>query len=124
MVSPATHVLGDESRDRRGLEEAAACDAGRRQTILEQCPKWPAQPDADRHAEALFAARHDLGRKQVRHRALEEMLRRHAADLDVSRYPTGELDESMIEERRTYLEPRGHRRAVGGHEGLVGEIEA
>src|SRR5215471_9249233 len=52
------------------------------------------------------------------------MLCRQAADLEMSRYPTGELDKSMIEEWRSHLEPRGHRRAVGGHQGLVGEIEA
>src|SRR5215831_8720588 len=124
MIPLAADVLGDEARHRRWLEETAPCDPRRGEAVLEERPEGSSQPEGVRYAEALLAARHDLGRKQVTDRALEQMLRRHAADLEVRRYPACELDKSMIEEWRSHLEPRGHRRAVGGHQGLVGEIEA
>src|SRR5439155_22022533 len=82
-----------------------------------------AQPWSDRHAEPLLTAVEDRRRQEAVERPLEDVLRGPPAQLEVGWHATGQLDEVVVQERRPYLEPARHARAVDVHEILVGEIE-
>src|SRR6266446_4323426 len=124
MIPLARKVLADEPCHRGGREQATTRDASRGEPLLKNIPERPAQPRRNRDPEALFPPVDDGGRKEVIDRALEEVLRRPGAELEPSRYPTGQLDQRRVEERRADLEGGGHGRAVRCDQGLVREIEA
>ena len=57
-----------------------------------------------------------------RHRALEEVLRLEAAELEPRRHPSEELHELDVEERRPDLERARHARPVDLHEDVVLQV--
>ena len=119
MTSQAMRSMGapevgvDHPSDRGDVEEAAPAQAIRRQHVAQEAGEGTAEPVAEWHAEALLAAAQDLGRQAVGERPLEQALQAaEAPQLQRRRDAAHELDEGVIEERRSQLEPGRHAGAV------------
>ena len=65
VVALAGQVFVDEAVDERRLEVAALARRRRPQHVGEEVAQAAAEPDAERHAEALLPAIEDLGRQQA-----------------------------------------------------------
>src|SRR5262249_46175971 len=106
-------MLVDEARHRSRVEETAAAHPVGSQHLTQVAAERAAPPLGERNAEALLAAPEDGGRQAVGERALEQSLQgAKAGQLQPRRDTTQELDEGVVEERGTELEPGRHARAV------------
>src|SRR5262249_27253381 len=75
VVLRSGQVLAHESADRLRAEEARAPEPLLAQELFQQRPERPAQPRADRHAEALLSPIEDRVGQATRERPLEDVLR-------------------------------------------------
>src|SRR5581483_12077139 len=66
VVAPAREMLVDHAAHECRLEVAALQGRRREERIGEQLAEIPAEPRAERHAEALLATVQDVGRQQRR----------------------------------------------------------
>src|SRR2546425_12539585 len=108
VVARAPEVRGDEVPHGGGIEEPNAPDAARRQTVLERRPERPSQPRPDRDAEPLLAAgENGLGEGSAE-RALEDVLRFPASELQRRGDLAPELDQRAIQKTRADLPTTPH----------------
>src|SRR5579864_1829047 len=73
------------------------------QRIRQHLPKRSAEPFVRGYVEADLGAGQDPGGQFVLHQILQNHFLPRAADAQIRRKRGGELDNTMIEKRRTYL---------------------
>ena len=93
--------------------ESSSCSASRSSPLSHSATGMP---------KPFFGAVGDPGGRTSRHRALEQVLRLEAAQLESRRARGQELDELDVEERRPHLERARHARAVDLHEDVVLQV--
>src|SRR5438132_1513831 len=123
MVVPTLDMLPDQAGRGVGVEEAEALDPLPRQALFKHGPQRPAEPGADRNAEALLSAPENRRRHEAAEGSLQNVLGCPPADLELGRNLASQLDEGAVEERRTDFKAARHAGAVDGREVLLGEVE-
>src|SRR4030095_570593 len=87
--------------------------------IMSGVAQIAAQPATQGDREALLGPVHVEAGKPWGQVALEEELGDRPAILELGRQPGRELDDLVVEQRRAYLERRGHAHPVNFHEDVV-----
>src|SRR3990172_8210278 len=123
VVASAREVLTHAPLDRGPLQEAAGLDALSREERLHQGPELASEPVLHGNAEPLFAPVQDPRGKLVRHRLLQDVLPPVAPELQRAGHAERELDDVLVEKRRSRLERRRHAHPVHLDEDIVGEEE-
>src|SRR5207244_344533 len=82
-----------------------------------------AHPASDGNPEPLLSSPDDRRRQDSLERALQDVLRRPSAKLQLAGNRRGKLDERRVEEGSTHFEAGGHAGSIHGDQGLVGEVE-
>ena len=110
------------SRCRRGAARAGAC--GRvEQEVCRELSQFAAEPRGQRHAEARLPARRDLVRAgRAANACRRATFPRRPASFSRSGSDMPSSSTRPVEERRAELERVRHRRDVGLHEQVAGEV--
>ena len=99
-------------RTNAGLEIAALQARRRQQRVGEQLAQVAAEPDAERHAEALLAPVEDVARQQRGRHFLQHVLAPAVLDLQRRRQRGRELDDLVVEQRHARLDRVRHAHAI------------
>ena len=124
MVALAARVLAEESLDDLRPKLPAGSGSPAEQHVARELTQRPAEPGAERDPEAGLASGGELGRQQVRERTAERHLPPAAAEAQRVGERDAELEDAVVEKRRAELEGSRHRRSIGLHEQVVGEVGA
>src|SRR5262245_42164664 len=122
MVVLARLVRVPESLDRVVTEKREAAGGGAEKQVGGERFELIAEPMIERNAEAHFAAGEDFARKKVTECFAEEPFTTAASIFELGGQRGGELDEAVVENRRTALETVGHGSDIDfGHQ-VAGQI--
>ena len=119
----AGEVLVDEPVDERRLEIAALARSRRLEHVGEQLGQAAAEPDAERHAEALLLPVEDRRRQQRAHAtSFSTCLRRPFVILKRRRQRRREVDDLVVEQRHARLDRVRHAHAIDLRQHVFGQI--
>src|SRR5438034_8221192 len=93
------------ARDARPLRHTEEC-------IFDQRTEWSTHPAAHRDAKAHLASGKDLIRKDPLHEPAQKVFGLPAPELQMDGQVADELDQLMVEQRRSSLESRCHGRDI------------
>src|SRR5580765_7115590 len=119
MIPMTALMLVPHTRDGFRANVSAVRSVGGEEKIVGRVAQVAAQPGGQRNREALLGPVHVEAGKPWGQVALEEELGDGPAILELRRQPGGELDDLVVEQRRAYLERRGHAHPVHLYEDVV-----
>ncbi len=122
VVELSRFVLLDQLAQSIDLKPGVAAGRGGEERVAGERPQGAAKPVVQRYAKAHLRTLPDGPRQQLAKSGPEQSLAPPAAEFQLHRQGSRELDQVMIEQRLPAFQPVGHRRNIDlGHQ-VAGEI--
>jgi hypothetical protein len=122
MIARPGLMLGDEPSDHIGRDPTIDLGVLREKTILQIDAEIATEPPVQRHSKTAFLSVQDLGWDQICHSGLEDALQRQSFQPRFGRQREGELDEAMVQQRRSHFETMSHAHPVHLYQQVINQI--